>query len=196
MTEPTIDVASTGAAVDLARFSNPEFERGASKWTELSWLYVRKFLFENSVLPISGIRSKVLARYGASVGAGIVIKPRVRIHFPWNLTLGDHVWLGEEAYLLNLAPIRIGSNVCISQRAFLCTGSHDWSDPAFRLLTKPITIEDGAWISANVFVGPGVTVGKNAVATTGSVVLRDLPPNMICSGNPCVPVKPRRIRDT
>jgi putative colanic acid biosynthesis acetyltransferase WcaF len=99
----------------------------------------------------------------------------------------------EEAYLLNLAPIVIGRNACISQRAFLCTGSHDWSDIHFRLITAPITVKNGAWICANVFVGPGVTIGTNAVATAGSVVTQSLPPGMICSGNPCVPVKERRL---
>jgi putative colanic acid biosynthesis acetyltransferase WcaF len=194
MSEPGVELVSSQGAVDLARFKNPDFDRGASRWTELSWLYVRKFLFEHSVLPINGIRTRMLRKYGAKVGTGVVVKPRVRIHFPWNLTMGDHVWLGEDAYLLNLAPISIASNVCISQRAFLCTGSHDWSDPAFRLITKPITVEEGAWISADVFVAPGVTIGRNAVATAGSIVLSDLPANMICSGNPCVPIKQRRIR--
>lgn len=183
------------AQVDLSRFANTEFERGASKATELAWLLTRKWFFENSVLPINKPRRSLLCRFGAKVGAGTVIKPKVRIHFPWRLELGDYVWLGEEVYILNLARVTIGSNVCVSQRAFLCTGSHDWSDPAFHLITKPITIEDGAWVSAGVFVGPGVTIGRNAVATAGSVVLQDLPPNMVCSGNPCVPVKPRVIQE-
>lgn len=171
-----------------------DFERGASSAVELAWLFARKYFFENSVLPINGVRRGILRRFGARVGAGVIIKPRVRIHFPWRLELGEHVWLGEELYILNLAPVTIGPNVCVSQRSFLCTGSHDWSDPAFPLVTRPITLEEGAWIAAGVFVGPGVTVGRNAVATAGSVVLSDLPPNMICSGNPCVPVKERKFR--
>ena len=181
------------AQVDLASFDNSDFDRGASAARELAWLYARKFLFESSVLPLSGVRRRVLSAFGATMGRATTIKPRFRVHFPWKLTVGDHVWLGEEAYILNLAPVTIGSNVCISQRAFLCTGSHDWSDPSFRLITEPIVIEDGAWVSAGVFVGPGVVVGRNAVATAGSVVLKSLPPDMICSGNPCVPIKPREI---
>lgn len=190
------NVAKTraGRGVDLSRFTVGDFERGASAAVELAWLFARKYFFENSVLPINGVRRGILRRFGARVGAGVIIKPRVRIHFPWRLELGEHVWLGEETYILNLAPVTIGPNVCVSQRSFLCTGSHDWSDPAFPLVTRPITLEEGAWIAAGVFVGPGVTVGKNAVATAGSVVLSDLPPNMICSGNPCVPVKERKFR--
>jgi putative colanic acid biosynthesis acetyltransferase WcaF len=119
------------------------------------------------------------------------VKPQVKIAFPWKLEVGDHAWLGEESWILNLAPVTIGPSVCISQRAFLCAGNHDWSDPRFRLVAQPIRIGEGAWIGANVFVGPGVTVGAGAVATVSSVVTGDLPDGMICSGNPCRPVKPR-----
>jgi putative colanic acid biosynthesis acetyltransferase WcaF len=180
--------------VDLASFDNSDFDRGAPAWKELAWLYARRFFFDHSVLPINGVRRKVFRAFGAQMGVNTTIKPRVRVHFPWKLYTGDNVWLGEEVYVLNLAPVTIGSNVCISQRAFLCTGSHDWSDPSFRLTTAPIVIEEGAWISAGVFVGPGVTIGRNAVATACSVVLKDLPANMICSGNPCEPVKERVLR--
>jgi putative colanic acid biosynthesis acetyltransferase WcaF len=107
--------------------------------------------------------------------------------------VGDNCWLGEDSWLLNLAPIRLGSNVVISQRAFLCTGNHDWTDPAFGLLTKAIEVGNGAWIGANAFVSPGVTIGSHAVVAAGSVVTRDLPANMICAGNPCIPVRERRI---
>ena len=93
---------------------------------------------------------------------------------------------------MNLAEIEIGENVVISQRAFLCTGSHDWSKESFDLIAKPIIIKDGAWICANVFIGPGVTIGENTVVTAGSVVTKDLPANMICSGNPAVVIKERK----
>jgi putative colanic acid biosynthesis acetyltransferase WcaF len=94
---------------------------------------------------------------------------------------------------LNLAPIRLGSNVVISQRAFLCTGNHDWSDHRFGLIIKPIVVEDGAWIGANAFVGPGVVIGSHAVVTAGSVVTKDVEPYSICAGNPCKKVAERRI---
>jgi putative colanic acid biosynthesis acetyltransferase WcaF len=153
----------------------------------------RSALFERGHVGMNGVRRQALRRFGANVGLGGTIKRGVRITFPWKLELGRNTWLGEDAWLLNLAPIRIGSNVCISQRAFLCTGNHDWSDPSFRLLTAPITIEDGAWIGAASFVGPGVTVGTHTVVSAGSVVTSSLPPYMICAGNPCQPLRPRRI---
>ena len=101
-------------------------------------------------------------------------------------------WLLLHAVFFN-CPVRL--YVCISQRAFLCTGNHDWSDPAFSLTAAPITIGNGAWICASTFIGPGVHVGENSVVTAGSVVVRDLPSGMICSGNPCEPVKPRPPHD-
>ncbi len=135
----------------------------------------------------------VLRWFGASVGRGVVIKPQVKITFPWKLTVGDHVWLGEECWLLNLAPIAIESNVCISQRAFLCSGNHDYKSPAFDLNTKPIRVESGAWIAASAFVGPGIKVGSHAVLTAGSVATKDLQPYGIYQGNPAVWVKERLL---
>jgi putative colanic acid biosynthesis acetyltransferase WcaF len=114
---------------------------------------------------------------------------------PWRLKAGNDCWIGDEVYILNLDNVTLGNNVCLSQRAFLCTGSHDWSAPHFDLVHQPITIEDGVWICANAFIGPGVTVGRNTVVTVGSVVTKDLPPDMICGGQPCMPIKPRTIHD-
>ena len=124
-------------------------------------------------------------------GLGVVIKPRVNIHFPWKLTLGDHCWLGEECWLLNFEPFEIGDHVCISQRAFLCGGNHDFRQPDFPYRNGSIRVARGAWVGAQVFVAPGITIGEYAVATAGSVVVKDLPPSQICAGNPCQPVKNR-----
>ena len=180
--------------MQLASYQNPDFERGAGRLKELGWLCLSSFFVIHSVMPWYRLRRFLLRRFGAQIGRNVIVKPGAKITLPWRLRVGDHSWIGEEAWLLNLAPITIGSNVCISQRAFLCTGSHDWSKETFDLITKPIVVEDDVWICANVFVGPGVTVGHNSVATAGSVVTRDLPPDMICSGNPCVPEKRRVCR--
>jgi len=76
----------------------------------------------------------------------VVFKPSINVKYPWKLEIGDHSWIGEGAWLDSLAPIRIGSNCCISQGVYFCTGNHDWTDPAFGLIVKPIVIEDGAWV--------------------------------------------------
>jgi putative colanic acid biosynthesis acetyltransferase WcaF len=99
--------------------------------------------------------------------------------------------LGEECWLLNLERIVIGNNVCISQRAFLCTGSHNYKLPTFDLIVKTITVEDGAWLGAGCWVGPGVTLGSHAVLTAGSVATKKLEPWGIYQGNPAVLVKQR-----
>lgn len=182
--------------VDLSRFKNPEFDRGASLIHEAIWLLLRQCVFLSSPLKTYRLKRVILKTMGAKLGKGFICKPRVTMTFPWKFRTGDHCWIGDDVCILNLDTVTLGSHVCISQRAFLCTGSHDWSDPAFGLIHRPITIEDGAWICANVFVGPGVRIGRNTVVTAGSVVASDLPPNMICSGNPCVPVKPRVLRET
>ena len=135
----------------------------------------------------------MLRAFGASVGRNVTIKPQVKITFPWKLTVGDHVWLGEECWLLNLDHIVIGSNVCISQRAFLCTGNHDYKRATFDLIVKPITVENGAWLGAGCWVGPGVTIGSHSILTLGSVATKNLAANGIYRGNPAEPVKQRVI---
>lgn len=113
-----------------------------------------------------------------------MIRAFVNISFPWRLTIGDDTWIGDEVYILTLAEVKIGSNVCVSQRAFLCTGSHDHRTPSFDLITKPIRIDDGGWIGAMAFVGPGVTVGRGAVCAAGAIVVRNVAPDVIVGGNP------------
>jgi putative colanic acid biosynthesis acetyltransferase WcaF len=176
---------------DLSAFNNEAFSRGAPPARELLWRVMQQFLFDCEWVRAYGARRRLLRSFGAEVAEGVVLKPKAKVTFPWKLKIGANSWVGEEAWLLNLAPIEIGANVCISQRAFLCTGSHDWKKPSFDLIAEPIVIGDGAWICANVFIGPGVRIGEECVVTAGSVVSRDLPPGMVCSGSPCVPVKKR-----
>lgn len=179
--------------VDLSKFSTGGFDRGAGSVKEASWRLASLVLFQLCPLKLSGLKCSVLRWFGAGVGRGVVIKPEVKITFPWKLTLGNHVWLGEACWLLNLAPITIASNVCVSQRAFLCTGNHNFKSPTFDLVTKPIQVGQGAWVGAGAFLGPGVSVGSHAVLTAGSVATKDLQPYGIYQGNPAVWVKERSV---
>lgn len=168
-----------------------ELDRGRPLWFELLW-YMSKCVFFLSPLPWPAAwRSTIARAFGAKIGKNVYIKPRVNIHFPWRLTVGDHTLIGEEVFILNFCPVQIGEQCCLSQRAFICTGNHDYRDPLFPYRNAPITLGDGVWIGAQAFVGPGVVIGDEAVITAGSIVVGALPGNTVCSGNPCVPQKPR-----
>lgn len=158
----------------LDTFSNAYFSRGASKFKEGFWWIVRSVLFAPWFPIPSFLKVAALRLFGAKVGHGVVIRSRVNITFPWRLSIGDHVWIGEEVLILSLAPVTIASHVCISQRAFLCTGSHRFRSESFDLVTKPITIGEGSWIAANVFVGPGVTLAPGTLCKAGAVVTKSV----------------------
>lgn len=166
-------------------------DRGRSKAYEMLW-YLTKCVFFLSPLPWpTGLKCSILRLFGAKVGSGVNIKPRVNIHFPWKLEIGDWCWIGEEVFVLNFEPVKVGSHTCLSQRAFICAGNHDFRDPTFRYRNAPITIGKGVWVGAQVFVGPGVSLADHSVITAASVVSHDQPAGMICGGNPCVAIKPR-----
>lgn len=172
---------------------NDGFNLGRPRWFFGLW-YLVKIVFFLSSFPWPGrLRSSILRCFGATVGENVYWKPRVNIHIPWKLSVGDHALFGEEVFILNFEMVSIGTEACVSQRVFICTGNHDFRDVKMRYRNRPISVGDGAWIGAQVFVAPGVKIGDEAVVTAGSIVLKDLPPGMICTGNPCIAVKPRWV---
>lgn len=170
--------------MDLSRYDNSDFDRGASCFKEALWRLCQGLFFQPLWHMPSGFRVFILRLFGAQVGKRVVVRAGVNISFPWRLELGDDVWLGEEVMILSLAPVRIGSSVCISQRAYLCIGSHDHTVEAFDLKTEPIEVNSGCWIAAMAFVGPGVTLGRNVRVGAGAVVLKDVPEGMMAIGVP------------
>jgi len=168
----------------LDQFDNSTFQRGASPLREVLWWCVRSLLFAPWFPVPSVLKVVALRLFGASVGTGVVIRSRVNITFPWRLTIGDHVWIGEEVVILSLAPVMIASHVCISQRAFLCTGSHDHSAEGFDLITAPISVGEGVWVAAGAFIGPGVSLEAGSLCAAGAVVMKSTQPGSRVGGNP------------
>ena len=170
--------------IQLSQYDSQSFDRGCHRFKEVCWVVARSLFFLTALPLPSRFRCAILRLFGAEIGQGVIIRSRVNITFPWRLTIGSHAWIGEEVYLHNLAPIIIGHDVCISQRAFLCTGSHDFYSEGFDLKTGAITIGPHSWIAANVFVAPHVHLGPHAMVTAGSVVKQSLKEPGVLSGNP------------
>jgi len=182
------------SAVDLSAFRNERYHPGRSRLVQSAWFFVGAPLFRFPLLPLSSVRCALLRLFGARIGRGVVIKPGARVKYPWLLSIGDHCWIGEDAWIDNLAQVSLGNSVCISQGAYLCCGNHDWSDPAFGLMVGKISVADGAWIGARAVVGPGAIIGECAVVTAGSVVTRRVPAFEVHGGNPAVFLRKRLIR--
>lgn len=186
----------TPQTVTLKQYKLPtDYSPGVPLWQQLLWFFIGFPLVKTSLIPVSRTKVWLLKLFGASVGEGVCIKPGVRIKFPWKLTIGDHSWIGENAWIDNVGPITIGDNVCISQGVYLCTGNHDWSLPTFDLRVGAIHIRSGSWLGAQSIVGPGITVGEGAILSLGSVATRSLDPMTIYTGNPAQAVKKRVIKD-
>jgi putative colanic acid biosynthesis acetyltransferase WcaF len=156
--------------------------------------YLLKCLFFLSAMPWpSSFKSWLLRCFGAEIGQRVYWKPRINIHIPWKLKVGDFTWVGEEVSIINFAPVAIGAHCCLSQRSFLCSGNHDYRSLDMQYRHAPITLEDGVWVGAGAFVGPGVTVGTDAVVTAMSLVNRSLPGGLVYAGNPCALVRRRWV---
>ena len=168
--------------------------RRAKKWTRremigrLAWETLGARLFAWSPRPAWGWRRWILRLFGAKVGRDVRTDPTVRIAIPWNLSLGDYAGIGARVNLYSLGLITVGKNATISQNAHLCAGSHDFRGAEMRLTKPPITVGEGAWICADAFLGPDVTIGKFGVAGACAVVVRDVAPGVIVAGNPAVQV--------
>ena len=156
--------------LDLASFRKPEIPGNRGAVWRAAWYLTNALVFRSAVLGLLPNRAKaaLLRAFGARVGRGLVCKPRVTIKYPWFLELGDHVWIGEDVWIENPGPVRIGSHVCLSQGVRLLTGSHDWSRPDFAFFARPITLGEGVWVTAFRVIRPGVEVPAH------SVVLGDL----------------------
>ena len=178
---------------DLRKFRVPPGFRGRSGVVVFLWLLVQATLFGLSPQPLYAWRRMLLRLFGAKVGAGVIVRPTARITYPWKVEIGDFSWVGDHAELYSLDRIVIGSHAVVSQSSFLCTASHDYRDIAFSYVNAPITIGDQAWVAADVFVAPGVSIGRGAVVGARSLVLGDIPASAIAYGAPAA-IRGQRAR--
>jgi len=189
----TDDSPTSGAParVDFSAYSQGDYTPGRGVLVRSLWWLCSLVLFESGLCPVSSVLVIVLRCFGARIGQHVVVKPNVRIKFPWRLATGDHVWIGQGTWIDNLAPVTLGSHVCLSQNVYLCTGSHDHRKPSFDLITRPITVADGGWVCAGSILLPGTVVGREAVVSAGSVAQGEIPERAIVKGNPAVQVAER-----
>lgn len=166
----------------------------ANKIARLLWLIVWRFFYRPTPRVFHSWRSFLLRIFGAKIGKSVHPYPSARIWAPWNLEMGDHSCLSENVDCYCVDKIIIGAHSTVSQYSFLCSASHDYTQEVMPLVTASITIGERVWITADVFVGPGVTIGDGAVVTARSSVFSDLPPWMVARGNPAVPVKKRKYK--
>ena len=185
----------TESWVDLRKYNQSWYDRGKPGWFVLLWWLVQAIIFPLTPQPLYGVRRLILNLFGARIGQGVLIRPTARFTYPWKIVIGDYSWIGDDVVLYSLERIEIGKHCIISQKSYLCTGSHNIEDPTFGLQTAGITIGNGTWVAADCFVGLGVKIGANAVIGARSSVFKDMPPGQVCLGTPCEPRYQRKIKD-
>ena len=181
--------------VDLRNYDNAWYQPGRSVLIRSLWLFFGLPLFRSPWFAASAWRVGLLRLFGARIGQRVVIRQHVTVKYPWHLMVGDDCWIGEQVWIDDLTTVTLGTNVCLSQGAYLCTGNHDWTDPGFGLRVAPIVVEPGAWLGARAMLLPGVRLGEGAIATAGSVVTASVPAWTIVAGNPASFLKMRVLRE-
>ncbi|MEG4144366.1 hormogonium polysaccharide biosynthesis acetyltransferase HpsU [Microcoleus sp. Pol12B5] len=182
--------------VDLRRYDQSKFDRGKPTWVILVWWFVQGIAFPLTPHPFNRIRSGLLRLFGAKIGRGVIIRPTARFTYPWKIAIGDYSWVGDDVVLYSLDRIAIGKHCVLSQKSYLCTGTHNPHDPAFGLITAPVIINNGVWIAADCFIGPGVEIGANALIGARSSVFKNMPASFVCTGTPCRPRYQREINQS
>jgi putative colanic acid biosynthesis acetyltransferase WcaF len=165
-----------------ARLGKP-YDKGRGVLAQALWVAIQSTVFTRVWCP-NGLRVAILRAFGAQIGEGVLIRHRVNIMWPWKLTIGDNTWLGTDVELYNVDHITIGSDVCISQHAYVCAGSHDRRSPTFDYDNAPIVVEDGVWLCARSTVLRGVTVGANSTVGATALVTSDVPPDSVVVAPP------------
>ena len=178
---------------DLSTYDNAWYSPGAGFFKRSLWYFTNSLFLINPLNPSNSLKVFFLKLFGARVGKGVHIKPGVNIKYPWLLEIGNHVWIGEKAWIDNLTRVKIEDHVCLSQGAMLLTGNHNFKKSGFDLMIGEIHLEEGVWIGAQAVVCPGVTCKSHSVLTAGSVATTSLDAYWIYQGNPATAKKQRII---
>lgn len=174
-------------------FNKGHFKIGASTAKQCCWYFISILFFQTGLIPFSNVLVFILRIFGAVIGKDVRIKPGIRIKYPWKLTIEDHAWL-DHCIIENLDHIYIGKNACVSINCMLLTGNHDYKASTFSLITKPVVIQDGAWVASGAIVCPGITIYTHAVLKSGSVATKDLEAFAVYQGNPAIQTGLRMIK--
>ena len=153
--------------VDLSGFQLAPFSWGRPPFFRFIWHVLNILILRNPFIVVSSVRKFLLCLFGAKIGKGCLFKHNISVKCPWFLEVGDNVWFGEGVWIDNLTHVKISSNVCISQGAYLCTGNHDWSKLDFPMKVASISVNDGVWIGARSDIGPGSILEENSVIGLG-----------------------------
>lgn len=175
----------------LDLYETPEGFRGNSKFVVQIWWIVQLSFFRLSPQFLYGWRRFLLRCFGAKIGRRVLIRPSAKFTYPWKIKIGDYSWIGDDVVFYSLGEIEIGSNTVISQKSYLCTGSHNYTKIDFPIYSKKIIIEDECWLATDVFVSPGVTINKGTVVGARSTVIKDLDSNSVYVGSPVRFIKKR-----
>ncbi len=173
---------TSDATIDLSLAPGERSSWDRPSWVVFAWGLAELLLVTNPLQVSSRLRILVLRAFGAEIAAGVIFRPRTRVRFPWKLHIGARSWIGEGAWFHNQDHIYVGQDAVISQDTFLTTGSHAHRRD-MALITRPITIGDGAWVTSRCMVLGGVHIGANALIAPMTVVDRDVPPNTIWGSN-------------
>lgn len=179
--------------IDVSHYHSPlSF---GNKLGRLAWGIVWGLLFRPSPRLFFGWRRFLLRCFGASIGKGVHVYPSAKIWAPWNLMMGEYACLSFSTDCYCVDKISIGPHATVSQYAYLCSASHDITDPQMKLITAPISVGAGAWVCAGAFVSPGVAIGEGAVVAARAVVVKNVGPWEVVGGNPAKFIKKREVSD-
>ena len=171
--------------IDLRTYDLSNFDRGKPTWIIMLWWLVQAIAFPLTLHNFNRSRCYLIRLFGAEIGTGVVIRPSARFIFPWKVKIGDYSWIGDDVVFYSIDRITVGSHSVVSQKSYLCTGSHDINKSSFDLITAPIAIGNGVWIATDCFIAAGVEIGSNSVIGARSSVMKSIPSRQVAWGTPC-----------